>query len=99
VGAGEVTQGIFRIYEQNNTYTGTLESSKDGKLVFTATDIPAGYYNFAVQAKVGDKYAVYCGAVYVAKDLTSVGEFTCRLTKVSLIPAVKVTIKDGDDEF
>lgn len=99
MGAGEVTQGIFRIYEQNNTYTGTLESSKDGKLVFTATDIPAGYYNFAVQAKVGDKYAVYCGAVYVAKDLTSVGEFTCRLTKVSLIPAVKVTIKDGDDEF
>jgi len=93
-GSGEVTQGVFNIYGTNTTYSGSLKSSEDGKLIFTATNIPVGYYNFAVQAKVGNKYAAYSGAVYIAKNLTSVGDFTCKLTTGSLLKTIKVTIKD-----
>ena len=99
-GNGDVSQGIFQIrdiWNENYRY-GQLESSSNGKLVFKATDLPCKNYYFTVQAKVGDKWATYSDLMVIIPDMTSEGEFTCKLTDAPVLPSTKVTIMNGSNK-
>ena len=99
-GNGDVSQGIFQIRDiwNENYHYGQLESSSNGKLVFKATDLPCKNYYFTVQAKVGDKWATYSDSMTIIPDMTSEGEFTCKLTDAPVLPSTKVTIMNGSNK-
>ena len=99
-GNGDVSQGIFQIRDiwNENYHYGQLESLSNGKLVFKATDLPCKNYYFTVQAKVGDKWATYSDLMVIIPDMTSEGEFTCKLTDAPVLPSTKVTIMNGSNK-